>query len=511
MLDYASKLNNNFKKNTFFFIFVLAIILPFFMALWFTVTGVFPFWYDNSRDLLSAWRNLSDPTLIGPTTGIPGLFYGPYWIWMLSIPLFFTKDPRATVIAVGILPYFILFPIVLMKFRSIFSRVSIIVAWIFFIFNIGEGYATNLWNPHVAPLLLLVLILTIVFFDFKKFNLKSVIKMMFAGIISGLIVNFHVSLGIGVSIGLALYYLAYFILHRKDFTILNYVKYLSVFYLSFLVTFLPFLLFEVRNNFLQSKVLISAVLELGNVVNTSGLSKDLILKLFIGRAGDLTGLHESVGFMLVGIFAGLTVFLWLRKIISFTKNEKNLLLTLFSISIGILTLYLSAKNPVWSYHFLGVEILFLLLFGLIITKIRTLLYISVIFAGVLVIAKTYDFYDKANNNFNFEDSLATKESVVKTVVNDSEKASYSFYAYSPSIYMYEYSYLFKWFGDKEVHFDPGVEQKNDGTVYLVIPSYQSAEVLDFINFRASPEMYNIKDKWVINDDIIIMKYTKNEK
>src|SRR6187551_3411896 len=75
-----------------------------------------PFWYDPARDMLMGWDNLHKFTLIGPTTGIPGLFYGPYWIWMLSLGELFSKDPRIVILIVATLPYLILFPLGLYLF-----------------------------------------------------------------------------------------------------------------------------------------------------------------------------------------------------------------------------------------------------------------------------------------------------------------------------------------------------------------------------------------------------------
>src|SRR5258706_349978 len=68
-------------------------------------------WYDPARDLLSAWNNLSKPTLIGPTSGIPGIFYGPYWIWLLSFGLLFSKNPLIVTFIVATIPYCLIFPL----------------------------------------------------------------------------------------------------------------------------------------------------------------------------------------------------------------------------------------------------------------------------------------------------------------------------------------------------------------------------------------------------------------
>src|SRR5579872_266406 len=68
-------------------------------------------WFDPSRDLLAAWGNLTKPTLLGPPSGIPGLYYGPYWIWLLSFGLLFSKNPEIITIITATIPYLIILPL----------------------------------------------------------------------------------------------------------------------------------------------------------------------------------------------------------------------------------------------------------------------------------------------------------------------------------------------------------------------------------------------------------------
>src|SRR5690349_8799468 len=99
---------------------VFSILLPLATSLHLLLLGV-NFWYDPARDLMSAWDNLSKLTLIGPTSGIPGLFYGPYWIWLLSFGLLFSKNPGIVTFIVATIPYLILFPLVWFQFRKYFG------------------------------------------------------------------------------------------------------------------------------------------------------------------------------------------------------------------------------------------------------------------------------------------------------------------------------------------------------------------------------------------------------
>lgn len=493
-------------------IFIISVLLPFLMAVWFDVTGNVPFWYDNARDLYNAWLNLSNPTLIGPPSGIQGIFYGPYWIWLLSITSLFSKDPRVAVFLAGILPYFLIFPVVLYLFKHSLKKLALIALWIFFIFNIGIGYATNLWNPHPAPLLLLLVIYLLVSKDFRKKDFKSLFAVFIAGVTLGLIVNFHISLGFGVVLGVGLFFMIkLFILFKKKNFTLGFLKQLFAFGLGFVITFSPYLLFEIRNGFLQSKTFYSAIFGPKDLVGMEGLSQVNIVLLYLGRAGDLLGVGSQVLYAVLFLFISILAFSLLRKTIKFSEPELNLLLILLCFTIGITGLYLIARNPVWAYHFIGVEIIFLLFFAFMISKFRMLLFLFLFFAGMLTLSKTITFFKTYENGTEVKSSLNFKTQAVESILRDAEREEFAFYAYSPSIYIYEYTYLFKWVGKKDVPYDPGVNQKNDSLIYLIVPSEESGEVLDFINFRANPEKYVMSNSWEINDDIIIIKFRKNEK
>ena len=64
------------------------------------LSGRFTFAFDMGRDLL--WvRNmveLKKPTLIGPWGSIAGVYFGPFWYYLLAIPyIIFNGDPRTAV------------------------------------------------------------------------------------------------------------------------------------------------------------------------------------------------------------------------------------------------------------------------------------------------------------------------------------------------------------------------------------------------------------------------------
>ena len=138
-------------------LFLISIIVAFLIIIKPVIEGNIPFWYDPARDLLMAWDNLKKPTLIGPTSGIPGIFYGPHWIWLLSIGVAISKDPRFVVFLILTLPHFIFLPLSIVKLQGkLIDWKTMISIWILSIFALGS-YANQIWSPNLAPLLFFLL------------------------------------------------------------------------------------------------------------------------------------------------------------------------------------------------------------------------------------------------------------------------------------------------------------------------------------------------------------------
>src|SRR5579872_3116035 len=186
----------NFNKN-YILALLVSWIIPCILYLPSIVQGTIPFWYDPARDMTSGLSNLHKITLIGQPSGIPGIFYGPYWIWFLSVAEIFSKNPRWVVFLVQFLPYVLIGPIVFLGFRKIFSIWNCVLLWFIFIFSYST-YTFYLWNPQLAPLFFLVSIYLLIF----KKSLKT---FFIVGIIEGLALNIHLSFSTGFVFGTVLF------------------------------------------------------------------------------------------------------------------------------------------------------------------------------------------------------------------------------------------------------------------------------------------------------------------
>jgi len=518
MIKKTSLLFESFfkKPRLILLITILLSIIPGILLFHKIITGDIPLWYDPARDLLSGLANLQKPTLIGPTSGIPGVFYGPYWIWLLSIGQIFSYDPRIVTLVTAMLPYLLLFPFVLSRFSKVLSVFTLALLWLIFLMGFNK-YFTDLWNPNPAPLLVLLAIY-LQFIKNNEISTKNLITTFCAGFVSGLVMNFHLSFGIGMLFGLIIFLVGesvlYLIKSKKKLEVLMKRAIIFVlFSLGCVVSFAPFLFFELRHQFLQIKTLLNALTHYGGVVGQTGLTKPLIIQLFLDRLGSLFFLPSIVTLLL--FIAGAIVYSYQykkRKDIA-KYQEVKLLAIIGSITFGILYLYLTAKNPIWSYHFIGVEILLLLFIGILIDKIK----IPKIVMGVIVLGLFLNFIvSLAQSRMHDADrlygNLAAEEEIVKKIHNESGGSDYVVFAYSPSIYTYEYSYVFKWLYNKDVPYRPEFNPQDSKTVFLIIPPDMPwAKIDDFINFRTPPASYKTLQQFKQKDRSIILKRERYEK
>lgn len=451
------------------YLYILFVILTAISPLRSVVLGGIPFWHDIGRDLLLAWDNLHKITLIGPPGGIPGIFYGPYWIWLLSLPIVFTRDPRLVTIFAITLPYFVIFPLLLWKMRPIFGTVVIFTLWALFIFSF-EAYATFLWSPYPAALIFLLLAYLV------RQNKHPII----IGIVSGLVYNFNFSFGITVILATTIYQLLF---NRRFF-----LRYL----LGLFLVFSPVILFELRHGFTQTRAFsdtfIKSALYNSAVVGQVGIPKDEILSKIFAAGGSIFRLSESLSIRL-----GFLLAIW----VVWQKLFKDRLMVFLLICLfALLAIYLSTKNPIWPYHFIGVETIFLLIFGLALTKSRLLKIAAGIFAFVLMVQSAVNFARSPFPNYLSVPSLVSKETIVRTVLADAGGDPFSVQPYSPAIYTYDYDYLFRWLGHKN---------QPSKVTYLIIPETDESHRLDFIHYKTPEASFLTIWEKTMPDGTVVLK------
>lgn len=509
MKKFVEKIKAN--KYFIFLLIIFGYFIPLVTSLTNVFEGNFSFWFDPARDLFLALANLSKFSLVGPPSGIPGFFYGPYWIWLLSAAMFFSKDPRIIILLTETIPYFLLFPLVLLQFRKIWGLQTVVIIWILFILSFN-GYATQLWNPNLAPLFFLTITCLVLFTDFYQKGIHTYLKVLLIGVLTGLLFNFDISFGICLMLGMILFFICELILKlkknkkEKTNTILQISIVIVLFFVGFVFMFVPSFAFEYRHGFQQTKIALKTLTSPTPVVNLQGLTKFEILQSFFGSLYAVFKLPKLV----TGIF-GLGAFIY---ILSFIKKKKfdqgdatiKLLTFLSVISFSVLLVYLTSKNPVWAYHFISIEIIFFLFLAFFMTRFPLINILLTLYAVFLLILNIIGFINLKPQNIL---SLTTKEHIVNKIMTDGQGQYYTVFIYNPAIYVYDYAYLFQSKG-KVVPYDPSNNPHDVKIVYLVISEGSKSDRNDFINYRTPNNVYATVKTWHTPDGTTILKRVKKQ-
>lgn len=484
-MNYFRKLKKQWKA-----LIILSLVLPLIIALFRIITGDISFWYDPARDLLLALSQHQKIGLIGQTSGIPGIFYGPYWVWILSIVLLFFKDPRSIAFVVLTLPYFTIFPYLLFRLRNMWGLGVSVMLWIFFALSFDK-YFIHLWNPHLAPLFTLITIYFATKTKSKNKAKKDLLSAIITGFSAGVTMNLHISFGLSLVCGLAIFFLI-----KKN------IKAVVAYGSGLFIAFLPFFIFEIRHGFNQLDALYQTLMSTNAVVLER--SNANIIGLFFEQLASLLNISIPYSGILFGIGILYIIFNVYKKKIKLESREKDMLLIIGSITLMFFTIYLLTKNPVWEYHFIGVEVLFLIFIGILAGKSETIKKILLLLLALLIIQKSQNFVKELGANPFENSSLVTKQFIVDTIYSDSGGLEFGVFVFTNNPATPDYKYLLDWRGEQY----PASEFKGEvrgGLVYLIIPQTAEDLKVDFIDNRTPNEVYETTASWEIVNGTIILK------
>lgn len=224
----------------------LVIMVAIFFRFW-QVRDYIVFLGDEGRDMIVIRNMILDrrPTFLGPTASVGGFYLGPIYYWMatpfLLIWNFDPIGPAYMVAAIGVAAVALLYkflkdtlgfwPAILAT--SLYATAPLIVR-----------YSRSSWNPNPLPFFALLLFYSL-YLGIQKIKAKSHIKnysyFVLAGAAFGVCVQLHYLATVLLALG------ALFVAIN-----LGWRKWLLAFAastLGFLITFSPFLLFEIKNGF----------------------------------------------------------------------------------------------------------------------------------------------------------------------------------------------------------------------------------------------------------------------
>lgn len=478
-----------------------------FLRFWGTIHGSFAFTYDVGRDLLAVQKmvEIKRFSLLGPTMGVEGLFYGPWWYWFLAVPFILS----------GGNPFFVTASI------GIFGTAMILIAY-FFGREIGGNFwglpfalavafssplvnfSTQIWSPDLLPPLMLSSI-TLYYFLIKG-KLKNFFCWLFLGLFTGLTFEMEASFGFFFILAM------FFALGWKTIKDRKWLSF-NLFLFGIFLVELPRIIFETRHNFLQTKALFQ-VFQMGS--STGGdisflkkLSENL--SLFWLNWSETLG-AQNTWFSIFALIVVLIILLFYGRNIK--KAEMSLLKILLLI-LGLTLLGFSLySRSLWLHYFVGLPLAYLLIFVLAARifweksrlgkKVVALVFVIFIFIN----ARPIGIYKSIKEPLFKGDAAVFRNQikVLDALYQGAHGEKFNYVAYTPPLYTYTWDYLFSWYGEKKYGYGP--DKETEKIFYLIIePEFEHPERLEnWFKIRENDGKFVKKE--IIAGGIILEKRTR---
>jgi len=248
------------------------ILLGAFLRLY-RVDDFYMFLADQGRDAIIARRiaTFEKLPLIGPPSSIGEVFLGPFYYYLVAPFMWFTRmHPVGLAIGVGILSVIALIGIYLIVRKATSHRIAFFFTSVLATSGLLVEFNRFSWNPNLLPYAsFITLSLLYVALHGKK---KKLYSLLF-GLAFGLSFQLH-HLAALLAIPIGIYFIVFVTTQKKVKDTIVVPLYAVG---SFLITLLPFVLFEFRHNFLNVRNLTSLFTE-QNLVSSGP---------FLNRLGDV--------------------------------------------------------------------------------------------------------------------------------------------------------------------------------------------------------------------------------
>lgn len=416
-----------------------------------TWDGNFIFNVDNADDMIDVREmvSLGKPKLIGQIAGgVEGLFYGPGWFYLLTIPyILFNGDPYGAILMEIVL--WAIGGFFLLKLVSKWGKLAIIVAGSIWVASDYILLSTKLaLNPNpVLFLTPLLIFLLEKYIQTAKF--RYVAGSFFLG---GFFFNCEMAFGL---------FVPFIIIFTTLFLNKKLLK-TSAFWiggLMFLLWILPQVWFDLRHDFLLTKAI-------WHHLSESSFSEKYGLLIRLNNIINAYYIAISATLMNYKIFVITIMFAVVVSLVKSFKEDvifkKNpvLIIVLIIIVIPFIGKVVSPAT-VMLWHLIGLVAVIPILLAFVVYKMTKqggnlyLLAILLTFWVVILAGKTMNREIRYSIGVNTDPSVFKNEiKAIDFVYKRVEGMNFKLYTYTPSVYDYPYQYLIWWYGQRKYHYLP---------------------------------------------------------
>lgn len=438
-----------FSRVTFFLFFMVIFTFVVRSAyLW----RDFVFVYDQGRDALEVGKILAgNLTLIGPTTGLFGVFLGPFHYYFLT-PFYVLGGGNPIVPAYGfvMLSALTIIPIFFFAKKVAGYGAGVLAVTIYAFSFVQWQFSRWLSNPTNLPLVAILMFLAAI----KALETKKRLWFAVVGLLLGICLQLEAANAIFlIPTLLIILFMEYALAGKRQDTLARLwadrgAVMMTV--LGFSLTLIPQIAFEAIHNFPLTTSLIKAfgtthsVGIIANLRPRTELLFDLYAKGFFFRA---PWRHAALTLLL----GGALVIGWGSRQKLLRSQTFRVLLAWFLIPLGFHLIYTGNYGNFWDYYIIGQYVpLYLLLATILISGfsrnvwLRILSLILVLFTLFAVVSPNAREWFKLSIPYNERISLSLQLDAVDWIVKEAGGEPFGMWAYTPSAQDDVYKYLFSY-------------------------------------------------------------------
>lgn len=434
----------------------LILILGFFLRAQETLSGNFLFLKDQGRDLLAVKSIVIDRklTLIGPYTGLRGVFQGPLYYYLIALPFALSHgDPRIVMWLVLLSSMLAIVGSYVLGKRFFSPETGLLVAFLFATSPSAAAAATFLWSPFfIFPLMTFFLYF---FFDWLQTFSKT--SFIFLTAIVGLM--FHFEIAFAAPFTVAFVIISWVVAAKKK------QKFPFILFITILGLFLsPLLIFDFRHNHITFLSLLSSFKGgdggLGGGEPYIKVLRDHLIRFIINLKSTFISEEPAQG-----IFTFIYIF---SAVLYFVKGKSSIVKVFLLLPIALFAVYMLYPFQLWDWYVVGLFPVYLTLGGIFLSwlvrrnrLVAIIIFVTLVSSSLMKIQKLYMYPDYGGTS-----KLKGKLEAIDYIYKEAKGAQFNVSVFTPVVLTDAYDYLFWWYGQKKYAFVPG--NSLSGTVYLLI-------------------------------------------
>jgi len=240
------KFLNFFKNHSEVLIIIWLFLMAFFLRI-FHFTEFAAYHQDQVRDLIYIKNHFDAGSMIllGPKASIGSFFLPPFWYYLMSIAFVFSKSPLAPAFMVILFSSFTTVIIYLFSRKFFGQNVAFFSALLYAVSHMSIEHSRFAWNPNPIPFFVIL-----TFYFLYEYLLKNKKNSFYFGII---VANLSLQLHYQGFVVLAFFYLILLFYKKID------VKQFIYSILINIILVLPFIVYEIKNQFPNSQGIINFI------------------------------------------------------------------------------------------------------------------------------------------------------------------------------------------------------------------------------------------------------------